>query len=248
MLTVSIVSHGHRGLIGALLDDLRAASRSLPLEVLLTENIPENLHELLPGSGPLFQIITNDKPKGFAENHNSAFRLAQGEFFCVLNPDTRITAAMLKSLCRVASERGGIAGPIVVDPAGSCEDSARLVPTIGRLIIRRFGDRRPDYDVPQGIVSVDWLAGMCLVMSRQLFAKLKGFDTRYWLYCEDVDICLRAHLHGAGVWWVGEARLTHDARRNSHRSIRFAMLHLTSMARLFSSHAYWRFWKLARSR
>jgi len=221
----------------------------MPLEIILTENIPENLNEILPPDSGLIRIIKNKEPKGFAENHNHALQDARGRIFCVLNPDTRLSAGTLLTLSQEATLRGGIVGPVVIDPSGRKEDNARRLPTLTRLICRRFQRRRgPDYCDSAPAVSVDWLAGMCLVLTRDLYSRLGGFDTRYRLYCEDVDICLRSHLCGEGVWWIGAARVTHDARRASWRSTEYAAMHVASLLKLFTSQAYWQFRSACRTR
>ncbi len=241
-LTVSIVSHGQGALIEPLLVQLRDASAVLPMHVIITQNLPEERAGVEPRSGFSLTWIQNTAPRGFGENHNSAFDRCATEFFCVLNPDVRLSSGSLLPLLASLSRDSGVAGPRVVSPGGAVEDSARRLPTPWRLFLRWWNRRfEADYafDVPEQ--QVDWLAGMCLVFDRKTYLAISGFDERYHLYCEDVDICLRVHLAGRAVTWVQAGTVVHDAQRASHRNLRYRIWHIRSLCRLLSSVAYWRF-------
>jgi GT2 family glycosyltransferase len=82
---------------------------------------------------------------------------------------------------------------------------------------------------------------MCLVFKTQTYRDIGGFDERFHMYCEDVDICLKIHLKGGYVSWIQSAVIVHDAQRTSRRNWRYLIWHVTSLLRLFGSPAYWRF-------
>lgn len=243
-LVVSVVSHGQGSLLPPLLEQLARASRELPIRVVITQNLPEPRCAI--DAPPTLDLIwiANESPKGFGENHNAAFCQdgTMAPFFCVLNPDVRLRPDSLRLLVQTAARMSGIVGPRVVAPNGQIEDSARRLPTLSRLL-RRWIFRRfePDYSPSVPEQQVDWLAGMCMVFDRETFGALNGFDERYHLYCEDVDICLRAHLVGGSVTWVQAGEIVHDAQRASHRRWRYLVWHLQSLLRLATSRTYWRF-------
>ncbi len=244
-ITISVVSHGQMALVRPLLEQLQRISLSVPLDVIATCNLPEQ-HPVIEQTDR-FRVtwIDNEKPKGFAENHNFAFRYCETPFYCVLNPDIRLEERTLLALKDVVSRRAGVAGPRVCSPQGSLEDSARRVPTLSRLLarwlLRQFDN---DYAGSEKEQPVDWLAGMFLMFDSKSYARAGGFDTSYRLYCEDVEICLRMHLMGLNVTWLPEVEAIHDARRMSHRNWRYRIWHLRSMMGLLTSRTYWRFrWK-----
>lgn len=242
-MSVSIVSHGHDDLIAPLLDDLAGFASSISLELILTENIPGRLESIARSSGVPYRLIKNSEPRGFGANHNAAFALSTGEFFAVLNPDLRMTTGNpLAILAEQVRLHPGVAGPKVLAPGGGIEDSARRNPSVLRLASRvLLGRRQADYDANLPVQPVDWLAGMCLVFDRASFAAIDGFDERYHLYCEDVDVCLRLHLAGKSVSWVQGASVVHDARRQTTVSSLHFRWHLASLWRLMTSSAYWRY-------
>ena len=242
MLTVSVVSHNQGHLIGPLLAQLDEDACQFSMHVVVTENVREaQLPDFKPKNFEL-TVLRNDVEKGFGANHNAAFTVCNDGYFAVLNPDLRLGPGSLRGLVEQVRLLPGIAGPRVLDINGNIEDSARRMPDIIRLWRRVvLGERRPDYDARIPVQFVDWLAGMCLMFDRTSFSNVGGFDERYHLYCEDVDICLRMHLSGRSVSWVQTATVVHDAQRDSRRKFRFLRWHVESMLRLLTSTTYWRF-------
>lgn len=235
LCSVSIVSHGHGPMVAALLDDLERECLG-PLEVVIVRNVPED-ESYLRRSRPFpVTVIRNRRRLGFGANHNQAFALTTGRYFVVANPDVRLASDPLPDLVRVAREpRVAICGPQVVSRDGAVEDSARRFPTIPALLRRRLLNvREPDYAPGVEPITVDWLAGIFLLMRREAFARLDGFDERFDMYFEDVDLCRRARLSGAEVVLVPSVRVQHDAQRASRRHFRHAYWHLASAVRYFA--------------
>ena len=130
----------------------------------------------------------------------------------------------------------GVAAPLVVDAAGKPEDSARRFPSARRLAAKLFGlAPRLDYAIGSEPFSPDWVAGMFLAFRREAFAAVDGFDERYFLYYEDVDLCRRLRASGFDVRLVPGARVTHLARRESRRSFRHLRWHVASVTRYLLS-------------
>jgi GT2 family glycosyltransferase len=231
-VTVSIVSHGHGPLVLPLLADLSAKCPD-GLRVLLTLNIPESL-DVVAGRYPFpVTVIRNPTPRGFGANHNAAFAQVRTAYFCVLNPDIRITRNPLPTLLAELKRPGvGVVAPKIVDPAGRIEDSARRFPIPAFLIGKLLGLARDlDYEVADAPLSPDWVAGMFMVFRSEIFAEISGFDEHFFLYYEDVDLCRRLRQRGYDVRLVPAAEAVHDARRESRRSLRHLRWHLASVTR-----------------
>lgn len=223
-------------MVRRLLSDIRQGVDA-SFELLVTLNIPED-ESFLEGFRDLAPIvIRNATPKGFGANHNAAFARSRGQFFAVVNPDIRAHPFAVRPLLDVLADPGvGTVGPAVLAPNGELEDSARRFPTAWRLIRRRLGGKEAlDYDLRRGRQEVDWLAGMFLVFRREIFARLGGFDERYFMYLEDTDICRR--LGGLGLRTVIEpqAQVVHDARRASGKSLRHFAWHVRSAWRFLTT-------------
>ena len=236
-VTVSVVIHGQALLFGQLLKDLARYAAGSVAKVILTVNIPEDLK--LPGSLPFdVELVHNAAPKGFGDNHNQAFSRVSTEFFAVLNPDLRLDCDPFPVLIeRLADPGVGIVAPRVLEPDGTVADSARALVSPWEVLRRRlpFGRHRtPSRSGP----APDWIAGMFLVFRSPTYARLGGFDARYYLYCEDVDICARTRLLGLRIEFVTIVTVQHFAQRASRRSIQRMRMHVVSLLRLWTSPVY----------
>jgi hypothetical protein len=128
----------------------------------------------------------------------------------------------------------GACGPLVVGRDGSLEDSARRFPTFGRLFLRKLlRQSDPDYAISKDKQPVDWLAGMFLLFRHDVYRAINGFDDRYFMYMEDVEICRFLRRRGFKVIWVTSVSVLHDAARASRGSTRHMWWHVTSMLRYF---------------
>ncbi len=235
-IAISIVSHGHGSLVTSLLDDL-ARHRPSGVEVTLTVNIPETTGAFDAYPFPV-TVFRNERPKGFAANHNFAFRRTMSPFFCVLNPDIRIVQDPFpRLLAELQDVRVGVVAPRIQNPEGHTEDSARRFPTPLRLLKRKLArGRRLDYEIGDAPLSPDWVAGMFMMSRRSVFAEMSGFDERYFLYLEDVDLCRRLRSAGYDVRQVPAVSAVHEARRHSRRNLRHLGWHIRSMLRFLSNN------------
>lgn len=232
-LSLSIVSHGQGSLIRELLSDLLMMKDKL-CQVIVTLNIPEDESFLSDFVAHLpILIIRNEMIKGFGSNHNNAFLVNKSDFFIVVNPDIRLHDFNLNELVRVASIKTvGVAAPAVYSKDGCLEDSARHFPTIAGLVRRKFfGYDGLDYKVGLEPLKVDWVAGMFMVFRSETYRSVGGFNDRFFMYFEDVDLCRRLSHAGLDVILMPQVCVIHEARRASRRSLRHFLWHLSSAYR-----------------
>ena len=243
-LVISIVSHSHGALITRLLGQLGALPAGSVGAVMLTLNVPEFLPELNndvvdPALAERLnlQILRNVVPLGFGANHNQAFK-ASGitglGLFCVVNPDIELPDdGVLAALLAALAQPGvGLAFPNQVDGQGRMLDFARSLTTPRAILLRRLG---LGSRTPAG--AVDWVNGAFMAFRADVFAGLGGFDERYFMYCEDVDICLRLQLAGYRMA-KADAVVVHHTRRRTLKNLKHLAWHLRSLLRLWRSSAY----------
>lgn len=229
--TLSIVSHGHGQMIDQLLGDI-SQSIDIPCEIVLTINIPEDEHYLTKHKALNIRVIRNNKAKGFGENHNTAFNESRAPYFVIVNPDIRANPFKLEPLIDALSDPSvGAVGPIIVDNAGAIQDNARKFPTLWNMLIRKLGSGGLDYSPNKGNIEVDWVAGMLVAFTRKAYESINGFDTNYFMYVEDADICWKLHKKGTKILLVGMSCFMHEAQRASHKSFRHLAWHLKSLIR-----------------
>lgn len=241
-ISISVVSHGQINLIACLLHDIEKNCQLASIELILTLNLDETLPFTTNTFSFPVKVICNVKPLGFSANHNQAFAQATGQYFCVMNPDIRLPEDPFSVLRACLNDSSiGVVAPMVVSTSGNLEDSARRFPSPLKILCKVFGKcRGSDYVVKDKILFPDWVGGMFMLFRRDVFELLGGFDQKYFLYYEDVDLCARIRLQGYEVILCPDARVVHEARRDSHRKLKFFAWHLTSMLRFFLSPVYWR--------
>jgi N-acetylglucosaminyl-diphospho-decaprenol L-rhamnosyltransferase len=205
-------------------------------QVVVTCNIPERL---ALGNDPRISVINNAGAKGFGTNHNAAFLLCAQPVFCVLNPDVEFQGNPFPGLLEVVGRNDvSVAAPLVRGPGGGVEDSARYFPTVLSFAKKLLAgsEGRHLAEGGQVIYYPEWIAGMFMLFRSEDFRRLGGFDEAFFLYYEDVDICVRAWKHNMRVAVCTQVEIVHDARRDSRRSLRHLRWHMASLARYFWKH------------
>ncbi len=240
-LTLSVVSHGQAGLIHSLLSDLNALPGLAGVHVVLTLNIPETERRWEDHGNLRIQVIRNQVPQGFGHNHNAAFAHCRTRYFAVLNPDLRFPSDPFPRLLQALHDDPGaaLAAPRVLNSAGGDEDSVREMLTPWNLLRRRLSGVRPTRDQVAQRPGF-WVAGMFLLFDAADYRRLGGFDQRLFMYCEDFELCLRVHLAQRRILVVPDVSVVHDARRDSHRSLRHLRWHITSLLRVWLSSSFLR--------
>lgn len=236
-VTLSVVSHGQGGLVAGLLEDLTRCPDLAA--IILTINIPEDEIPVPDSIRAIVRVVRNDSPLGFAANHNAAFGHCTTPYFAIVNPDIRFGQDPFPVLIEGLSAGGAaLSAPAVINSAGELEDSVRVYPTLSGLLLKALGidDGRIVYRLGDPPLRPDWVAGMFLLVSSDIFRSIGRFDPGFHLYYEDVDLCARLRRQGHDLFLFPAAPVIHDARRASRRKFRYLLWHLSSMLRYFAKH------------
>lgn len=237
--TLSVVSHQQQHLVKDLLDDLKTYSCQ-NICVILTVNLTEVL-TFKPSDYPFpISVLYNQQAKGFGANHNQAFEHCNTPYFCVINPDVRLLSDPFNVLIAELNQySAAVIAPLVLSPEMQVEDSVRKFPTPLTVFKKLFSKKiTVDYAVNKVLINPDWVAGMFMLFKAEKYQLVGGFDERYFLYYEDVDICKSLHKADEKIVFSPNASVIHAARRSSHRKMRYLFLHINSMLRFFLKHCY----------
>lgn len=254
-LSISITSHSHGVLITDTFFALHQSLHGCKVRVCvwLTLNRPEpELERIIRQTQWLFdvRIINNHNPLGFGANHNQAFAyaqaLGQGNWFLVMNPDILWPADAQRFWKKLVWEswpaKVGLLCPQQTTVDGAFQDYARKLPTPWGLLLRsvqRWLRLQPS-GIAQSIETADWVNGACMLWRVPVFAGLGGFDERYHLYGEDVDICLRLQMAGYNMA-AAPVAVVHHAQRQTGRSWQHLAWHVSSLAKLWVSASFWQY-------
>jgi N-acetylglucosaminyl-diphospho-decaprenol L-rhamnosyltransferase len=239
-----VVSHGHAAVLEASL----AALVPQVDEIVVIANLPGSVGVVPPG----VRVIENPRPRPLAANVNTGIAATSGTNVLFANPDAVASDGAVAVLAAFMETRPrcGIAGPQLVWPDGTWQPSRRSFPTISGTIVRRTPLRRlyPPYerqrdhylldDIPEAPVEADWLLGAFLLQRRAMLEELRGWDSGYRHYVEDIDLCYRAMRAGWERWYVPAATVTHAYAAVIDRKFlsRHTLWHLRGMARFARRH------------
>jgi GT2 family glycosyltransferase len=185
---------------------------------------------------------------GYGRAHNIAIQAARGRARCslVMNTDILYSPEVVCRLFDVIERNNdvGLAAPQIRYPDGSLQYVCRLLPTPANLFLRRFlpGSRwteRADarYELRwwdhQNIANIPYFQGSFMMLRTELCNVLGGFDERFFLYGEDIDLTRRIHKV-AKTLYVPDVHITHEYRRYSNRSLRGTWYGIQNNSRYFN--------------
>lgn len=224
---ISVVSHNHANIISKL-GTLEKLSNSH--HVVIKNNTDETLN--VPGA----HILNDNKGLGFGANNNHIFKYCQKigmkkkDLFLVLNPDIIITENSINELEYLALKNNSKIASInlFLDEKKTISDnSLRLYPTFFNFI-KALLFKSKDTIVNKNKanhIEIQWVSGAFILFEADVYAQLGGFDERYFMYCEDIDICYRAKKLKFNIDYYHNIEAIHLARRNNRK--------------IFSRHFYW---------
>jgi len=240
-ISVSIVNTNNRQLLLSCLESLHASmTPEIGVEIVVLDNASEDrsaeaVRERFPG----VRLLAQGFRAGFGANHNTVIRATNGRYVFVLNEDTtsddwgfaRLVAEM------DAYPRTAALGPRLVYPNGRHQGSAWRfptplvslvgVPTLGKVGIDQSKGKRPR--------AVDWVVGAALLLRREALDSVGLFDEGFFIYFEEVDLCLRLRRAGWEVRYLPTVSVVHH---ESQFSADIPERRINEMWR--GRHRYWR--------
>lgn len=234
-----MISHGHHQQTTHLLSQLAQLCATDLNQVIITDNLADHAAQDYVGHAGRFPFevtyVSNPHPLGFGANHNRAFALCKSDYFCVMNPDIELIESPFGSLA-LAIERQGVAVsyPVQMDCDKLLLDFERRLVTPCALFVRHA---LRNLFAPEDTKNSHWASGAFLVFKNEVFRALDGFDEGYFMYCEDVDICLRAQLAGYRLARA-DATVVHHTQRRTLKNVQHLAWHVRSLWRLWHSQAY----------
>ncbi len=229
IVTLSIVSHNQGELVQNLLNTLDdyLIHSDLVVRIVVTENTDSTWRPY--SAKHSLTYIENLRPKGFGDNHNTVFENNKCDYFLVVNPDILLIQPFnLDNLIDIMKTNDiAIASPLIINTDLVLEDFRRSDITLINLIKRHLFSK-PDK-------KFDWFAGMFLVLDAKAFKTLKGFDTKFYMYVEDCDLCMRARKKSLKLKDIDFISVVHNSRRDSRKKISSTLTHARSIIRYWFS-------------
>lgn len=186
------------------------------------------------------RVLRLNRNIGFSGANNLGMQLADHDFVGFVNPDLRVREADFLRIAEVAEERGSIVSPQLTNTDGSLQPNGRGYPLLTAKIRNRlvgndsryllFGEGRQ----PRPVC---WLMGAAIFGFREVLSRISGWDSHFFLYYEDKDLCLRAWRAGIPVLLLPDVRWEHGWRRETaHFRIPSWKRELASMAKFYGRY------------
>ena len=251
LLSVLIVHYNTPDLLRQCLASLTADKVDLSFEIIVIDNAsPDVSVKTLAAEFPRVDFHFNERNLGFARANNQGIKTGRGHYFLLLNPDACIDADGIRGLTEFMDEhpQAGAVGPMLVYPDGELQLSCRRFPTF-RTLLLRMG--RLDWLVPgllrrylmqdwdhQAVAEVDWVMGACMMLRREALDRVGVLDEGFFMYYEDIDLCLRLWQGDWKVYYNPGVKVRHEHQRTSAALLpnRLTFEHARSLFHLFGKH------------
>jgi hypothetical protein len=252
-LSIVIVNYRAREFLKECFDSVYSSITGLRTEIWLVDNSSrDNSPTWTKENYPEVKLIENEWNLGFSRASNQGIRKSRGRYLLLLNPDTRISEGKLEDIPRFMDQNpdSGICGPKMVDEKGELLYSCRSFPNYftsissSQSLLNRLLPRNPlskkylqkDLDRTR-ITEVDWVSGSCLFARKKMLEQIGLLDESFFMFCEDVDLCLRAKKNGWKVFYFPFLTVTHQiGGSTSHNPLKAKMEHHRSMHYFFKKH------------
>ncbi len=252
LVTIVIVGYRAYDELASCLSSLARHEPDVPV-VLLDHAADQTRGQALTARFPQVIYLPTSRNDGFAGGVNAAVRHAGPGALLLLNPDCELTAPVVTSLLQVLAEfpRVGVVGGLLRESDGGLQASARHFPNATTAVAGRTSwlsrqlpgnmlSRRnlvPSSGVP---TPVDWVSGAFMLVRREAFDQVSGFDPAFFLYWEDADFCKRTSQGGWSTVYVPTPAVIHRTARSScHAPARSLWAFHRSALRYYLKHGSW---------
>jgi GT2 family glycosyltransferase len=248
-IAVAVVNYNTRGLLRTC---LRSILQERPAELIVVDNASlDGSTAMVQAEFPEVTLCANEENVGFAGGLNQAVARCASPYVLLLNSDTVLAPGVLQGLSAYLDQNSsaGVVGPRLLNPDGSLQPSCYHVPTplhvlleLSSLgagvrfipILRRYYLRSWAHDYAR---PVPWVLGAAMAVRRSAFEAVGGFDESFFMYCEEVDFCLRLRQAGWETHFAPVGEIVHvGGASTAQQRAAMAFRALMSTVSLYQRH------------
>ncbi|MFA6908962.1 MAG: glycosyltransferase family 2 protein [Patescibacteria group bacterium] len=253
-LSIVIVSWNVKRYLQKCISVLAANRDRDRFEVIVVDNAStDGTQSMVAQEFPWVTLIKNKNNEGFASANNTGLSFSRGKYILFLNPDTEAALGEIQKLENVLDVRPEVSavGPQLFNTDGSLQKSVLRFPTALTLymyvlklhgifknnpVARKYFAMDFDYQKSQ---SVDQIMGACMLVRKSALDAIGGWDSKYFVWFEEVDLCYRMKKAGLTIWYDADAHIIHHFGRSfdqlqtvekqrqfNQSALRFAKKHL----------------------
>lgn len=230
IISFIIVNYNTCDLLAQCLNSIREKVTGISYEIIVVDNASsDGSSYMLKSIFSEVRLLQNNKNTGFGHANNLGVSISKGKYVLLINSDAVLQediatplAAFLESHPHV-----GAVGPNVFLPNGTKQSKiCGFMPSLIKLIMDSlllstvFSKASSFNGVylenpTKGQTPVGWISGVCMLIRKQAYDQVNGFDISYFLYMEDIDLCRRLTLMGWNIFHLNEYNITHHCGASS---------------------------------
>lgn len=223
-LSICIVIWNTKDLIKKCLLSIYKHPPKCEFEVFVADNnSPDGTADMIEKEFPQVALIRNRENLGFATANNQEFALAEGRYLLVLNPDTEVFEGSIDKLIDFLDKNkdAGVVAPKLLNSDGSLQRSCMGFPTLEAMAMRQlfiealipsnpFSKKYLMSDFKHDITTeVDQPMGACLLIRKEIIDKIGPFDSGYYMFFDEVDLCFRIKKSGWKIFFTPGSSVMH---------------------------------------
>lgn len=224
-VSIIIVNYKTPELIVGCVKSLEKYVRSTSYEIIVVDNESSaGSVALMQKDCPRIKIIVNPTNSGFGEGNNIGVRHAQGDFIFLTNSDTVLREDSITPLVSFLKKHpeAAMVGPAVLLAGGSrqsrnCGNSPILRRLLNDALLLsvllpaswEFAQGLHREYFKEDVTEVDWISGVCMLIRREAYEKINGFNPDFFLYSEDIDLCLRMARNCGPIYHLNKYGIIH---------------------------------------
>lgn len=249
MISVIIVTHDSEKEIEACINSIPSHVLGESVEIIVVDAGSNDETKKIVQKYCSSVLLIEVRNIGFAASANLGAAYSRGEILFFLNPDARITKGALDSVVNRFATAGNseVVGGLLVDEQGIPEKwQAQKFPSLRKILFAhislgkgfsvKIADSKDNNDV-----FCNWVSGGAIVLKKETFNKLGGFDERYFLYFEDVDLCKRAKNSGIQVVLDPKLRVIHSGGKSADKITRTIAYDRSQDSYFFKHHSIYEY-------
>lgn len=233
-LSIIIVNYNVKEFLLNLLESIQKASINISTEIIVIDNNSNDRSiEVVNLKYPSVKTIANKINIGFGAANNQGLEISKGKHILLINPDTLVKENTFESMIKFLEKNSkvGLAGCKVLNPDGTLQLACRRsfpkpwvsftkVAGLSRLFpnSKLFAKYNLTYLDENDSYEVDAISGSFMMLTREAYEKVGGFDTDFFMYGEDLDLCYRIQKSGFKVYYISETEIIHYKGESTKRS------------------------------
>lgn len=228
MVSIIILSYNTKELLASCLASIQRNLTTVEYEIIVVDNASnDGSVAMISKEFSKVKLIKNSENAGFAKGVNIGAKEAKGKYLLFLNSDTEMLDNHIEQMVDLfrQHERIGVIGGMLLNPNGTMQRSYGKFYTLAHILLMLIvGDKGELLGQKAVAGKKDWVSGGFMMIRRELFEKLDGFDEAFFMYVEDMELCYRVKKKGYTVYFLPEVQVHHVGHGSSNRT--FAIVNI----------------------